>query len=297
MAVTFLPQQRLYRAYKKIEGMEHQEYFHNEADALARQQTLDKKAEATAHWKLHNLFIQSEGVKEGCINGDNIGIRHVYLRINKTRKKGGVYYPSIQVSAFRKGPVRTRVKNFPLSTYGWPEAVYEAVRYSYSILYPGEATQQDLDDAIRWVARNEEELAVKLWGMFKDYPDPVYINSEITRSGQLMHINLRPTKYGGLALRAMLPHTSRNTTVKDYRMLVETAAYYVALQLIHREFKNEDHYEAYAMGIYLLLKGDWMTQVSKLGIDCHIEDYDVTEWRRLINQWCVDEYGHELITP
>ena len=299
MAVTYLPQQKLYRANKKIDKVEHQEYYKDATSAKERQDILDMKFKSSEYWKLRNTFVQTEDVRDGCTGGENIGIRHVYLRIQRTRSNSGTLYPAIQVSAFRRRPERTYIKSFTLSTYGWPEAAYEAVRYAHSILPAEDTNSQDLIDAYVWLDRNKEALGRKLWGMFSTYPEPVYLNNEIVRGGQLMFIKLRPSRNGGLSLRTTLANSSKSVTINNYPMLFETAAYFVALQLIHREFKDESLYRSYAMGIYLLLKGEWMTRLLDLGIGCQdaIDDrgYDIDEWIRLVNQWCIDEYGSSLI--
>lgn len=308
MAVTYfskhLGQKKdLYRANKKISGIEYQEYFNKKSDADARQVELEAMSTNSDFWRLRNDFVQSGGIGENCASGGNIGIRHVYFRIPEIRKGSGTRYPAVEVSVsgslVKKGVV---IKSFPLSTYGWPGALIEAITYSFNITVAKKDGISDinlLEQALLWAEYNDDELSSKLWGMMSDSKEQVFINSEYSRNSKIIHMGLSESKSGSLTVRVGLPSGSKSKVITDYNMLFHTAAYFVALQIMHREFDEESSYESYAYGIYFMLKGDWMVKMHEKGYDCNdqIEQHglNIDKWRLLVNQWSVSEYGSELL--
>ena len=254
---------------------------------------------------MRNLFVQSESINEDCDKGGNIGIRHVYFRMQQTRKNSGIYIPEIEVSFTKWASKEVFIRHFPLATFGWPNALHEAVKCSFeeSVIKvapePKQRRNHGLSDALSWVNRNESELASKLWGMFGHQQGTVLINSEFIRNSKPMYMVLRVNPSGSLVISSRLPHTVKTLTIKDYSMLFETAAYYTALQIIHREFVNEESYQSYAAGVYFLLKGEWFKLLEQHSIEYQsvIDDkgYDIVRWYELINQWYSEACGTALL--
>lgn len=297
---TYLKQKKdLHRAYKKIDNIHHQLYYATKKEADLKQAELDLLAQESTDWKLKNIFIQCTGVRENCIGDTNIGIRHVYLRLNKVRKGSDRYAPSIQVSISKSNNKQgVIIKDFSLSTSGWPNALHEAITFSFN----ESVTQSEkvtLNDALAWADRNEDKLAEYLWKMISDSKKLVIINSEFSRNSTIMYTRLKINTKGALVLATTLPHTNRSKTITDYDSLFQFAAYFTALQLIHREFDNEGSYASHAAGIYFLLKGEWLTLLASMGIDHrangHEENYDFIRFKELVNQWCDLEYGQHLL--
>lgn len=297
---TFLKQKKdLFRAYKKIDTKPYAEYFSNKDEANARQAELDKLGESSADWQLKNIFIQRPAAEALAMSGSNIGIRHVYLRLQETRSGSGRQSPSIQFSAYNdRTQNQVVIKDFSLTRHGWPNALYAAVKFSF------DNTVQDrekvtLDDAFDWVKENEEDVATHLWQMIGAARDVVIINSEITRDGTLLYMGLKVNKYNSIVLSTRLAHVTRSITVRDYDSLFQNAAYFTALQLMHREFANEVSYSSYAAGIYIRLKGEWLDVLYRQGVDYEAymgdEAYSYHKWKELVNQWCDIEYGQTLL--
>lgn len=304
MAVTlfsvFLKQKKdLFRAYKKIDTKPYAEYFSNKDEANARQAELDKLGESSADWQLKNIFIQRPAAEALATSGSNIGIRHIYLRLQETRAGSGRQSPSIQFSAYNnRTQNKVVIKDFSLTRYGWPNALYAAVKFSFDNTVQ-EHEKVTLAGAFDWVRENEEDVAIHLWRMIGATRHVVLINSEITRDGNLLYTKLKVNKHNSIVLSTRLPHVTRSITVRDYDSLFQNAAYFTALQLMHREFANEVSYSSYAAGVYILLKGEWLDVLYRQGVP--YEDYmgDNTygyhKWKELINQWCDREYGQALL--
>lgn len=305
MAVTlfsvFIKQKKdLFRAYKKVDNKPYAEYFSDKADADARQAELDKLGENSADWKLKNIFIQREAADALSFTGSNIGIRHVYLRLAKTKANSDRLTPTVQFTAYNdQAPNGHITKNFPLSIYGWPNALYEAARCSFNNTIQ-EHESVTLDAVNEWVDSNESDVAAHLWRMIGNAKGTVLIDSDFHRGAAMMYMRLSETRRNTLVLATRLPHTGRSITITDYDSLFQNAAYFTALQITHREFSNDAAYSSYAFGIYFMLKGEWLTALHSQGIEYErymgSAEYDFVKWKELVNQWCDREYGQALLS-